>query len=152
MYENALFNAFKKLGEEVSSFELNKYSGSNAFSKFVNKLQNRLLVGPKISRLNNDLVEQVRVQKPELIFLYRTPQIYANTVIEIKKFGTKVFSYNNDNPFSGIPTLKYWRHYLKAAGFCDHNFVYRERNVSDFKKVGIENVSVLKSYYTRWRN
>lgn len=152
MYEKALYNAFKELGEEVIAFELYKYSGNNIFSRFIRKVQSRLLTGPIISKLNSDLIRQVREQKPDLIFLYRTPQIFAKTVIEIKKLGTKVFSYNNDDPFSGIPTLRFWRHYQETAKFCDHNFVYRKKNILDFKNIGIENVSVLRSYYIKENN
>lgn len=152
MYERALYNAFKELGEEVIAFELYKCSGNNTFSRFIRKIQSRLLFGPIILKLNSDLISQVREQKPDLIFLYRTPQIYANTVIEVKKLGAKVFSYNNDDPFSGIPTLRFWRHYQQAAKFCDHNFVYRKKNILDFKSIDVENVSVLRSYYIKENN
>jgi hypothetical protein len=91
MYEKALYNAFKEMGEDVSGFILNRSIENNPFNRFFYKLQNRLLVGPFVSKLNKDLIEQVRNQKPDLVFLYRTPQIYAKTVIEIKKIGSRVF-------------------------------------------------------------
>ena len=152
MYEKALFDAFKERGEKVSLVSLYKYTGNNPLNKFFIKFQNRLLAGPIICKLNKDLIRQVRDQKPDLVFLYRTPPIFAETIIKMKESGCMVFSYNNDNPFSGIPNLKYWIHYLKAAGFCDHNFVYRKENVTDFQKIGIDNVSMLRSYYIKGNN
>jgi spore maturation protein CgeB len=154
MYEKALFNAFKYLGEDVCSFEFSQYDyhGEDSLLKFFNKFQDRFLFGPKVSKINRLLLKQVKEEKPDLIFLYRTTPVYAKTVSKIKRLGPAIFSYNNDDPFSSVPPNYYWRHYLKAAYFCDYNFVYRNKNINDFKLLGIEKVGLLKSYYITQNN
>lgn len=152
MYEKALFNAFGILGEQVSSFCFDQDTENSMIVQYTSKIQNRLLIGPAIFKINRRLWLLVKRQKPDLVFLYRSPQIFSKTVRKIKSIGCTVFSYNNDDPFSGIPTLKFWRHYKKAAFYCDHNFVYRDKNRIDFRKIGIENVSILKSYYIKENN
>lgn len=154
MYSKALFNAFKKIEKDVYSFNLDEFNhkGKTSIVQFAEKFQNRFLVGPKICKINSALVEKVKEQKIDLVFLYRTVEVNVETVDKIISLGCKVFSYNNDDPFSEIPSKRYWRNYLKVAYICHHNFVYRQKNIADFKNIGIENVSILKSYYINENN
>lgn len=152
MYQKAFYDAFKDLGCEVETYVTKNDLSTNIVINFLYYVQNRVLFGPTILKLNKGLIKQVQNQKPNLVFLYRTPEIHKKTIVKIREFGSKVFSYNNDDPFSGIPSLKYWRHYLKASKVCDYNFVYRDKNLNDFYKIGVDKVRVLRSYYIKENN
>ena len=154
MYEKAFFNAFKKNGNEVYSFEWKDffYNGGNKLLRISSKLQNKILFGPRIFRINNILVKYVEENTPDFVLIYRGTHIYASSVVKIKNTGSKVFSYHNDNPFSNKYTRFYNRFYIKAANYCDYNFVFRKSNVDDFKKIGITNTRVLLPYYIQNRN
>lgn len=149
IYEKAFFDAFCRLGEDVYTFKWKKYSyiGNNVLLKFSDRLQNRLLIGPKINRINRCLIAYVNEIKPDLVLIYRGTHLYAKTIKTIKDKGCKVFSYHNDDPFGDIPSKSFYRHYIKSAFECDHNFVYRKKNILDFEKIGIFNASVLLPYY-----
>lgn len=45
-----------------------------------------------------------------------------------------------------------WWHFLKAAPHYDHIFVYRPKNINDYKKIGYTSISLLRSYYLSEKN
>lgn len=152
MYAKAFYKAFQEKKYVVSLFSTGQSYTGNLILDFFTKAQHRFLIGPQIYNINKNLLKVTKEFKPDLVFLYRTPSINPKTVDKIKKTGTIVFSYNNDDPFSRIPSLGYWRFYINSTKFCHHNFVYRSKNLIDFANLGVENVSVLKSYYIKENN
>ena len=154
IYSKALFDAFKNLGQNTQSYDLDKfdYSGTNFILNFCERFQKRFVIGPKIKKINDDLLHTIQNEEINLIFFYRAIEIKATTIRKIKNLNCTIFSYNNDDPFSGIPSKAYWNNYMQSTNFCDHNFVYRNKNLIDFNKRGIKNVSILRSYYIKKNN
>lgn len=154
MYENALYKAFLDIGEDAYIFAWNdfRYKGNSKVLRFLDRFQERFLYGPQINKINKELIEKCKGLKPELIFIYRGTHIRPQTVKSITKLGIRVFSYNNDDPFSKVPSEFYWRHYTKSTKLCNHNFVYREKNLKEFRTLGIHNSSLLRSYYIESHN
>ena len=154
IYAKALFDAFKNLGQNVQSYDLDKfdYNGNITVFNLLERFQKRFVIGPKIRKINNYLLDIIVNDEINLVFFYRAIEIKAGTVREIKKLNCTVFSYNNDDPFSGVPSKAYWYHYIQSAEICDHNFVYRSKNLVDFKKRGVKKLSVLRSYYIKENN
>lgn len=154
MYELAFYNSFKVRGLEAYRFEFQffDYRGENCIMQFMDKFYDRFHIGLKAWKINKELLKQIKLINPDLVFLYRAVSVKYKTVKKIKRQGCTVFSYNNDDPFSGVPSKAYWRHYLKSAYFCNHNFIYRNRNKNELERLGIENVSVLMPYYVKEDN
>lgn len=156
MYERALYDAFKSLGEEVYAFSWEEYNlrinQQVSMGKMINRIQDRFLLGPKIYNSNKALTSYVTKLSPDLVFIYRGTHIRPETILKIKKTGAAVFSYNNDDPFSGVPSKRYWRNYIESAKLSDHIYCYRGKNIEDFKKIGVKNCSILRSYYIDSRN
>ena len=153
MYAKAIYDEFEKQGYETFAFDWDKYKiKGNRLFNFISRVQERLLIGPFISRTNRHLLKLVKDVNPDLVFIYRGTHIKAKTVNTIKDNGAIVFSYHNDDPFCGIPSVRYMRNYIKSAYICDYNFVYRQKNIEDFAKIGISNVKVLRSYYIKSNN
>jgi len=153
MYAPAFFKAWSSMGHKVEmiSDEAYCFSASNPIASFLNKVQERYHYGFFLHRYNVDIIEKVELFKPDFVFLYRCYHVYASTVKNIVE-KTIVFSYNNDDPFSKVPSNSYFRHFIEDARYCHLNYVYRKINVEDFKKIGIYNTQVMLPYYREANN
>ncbi len=153
-YAPAIYNGLKNIGHEVEKVDIEDftYKGKNIFSFYLNKVQSRFHLGWNLIRYNREIIKKVKEFSPNLVFLYRCYSVYTSTLKEIKKSGCKVFSYNNDDPFSGVPSKSYYRHFLKNATLCDINFVYRKKNITDFENIGIHNTRLLLPHYLSKNN
>ena len=149
IYESAFFDAFLKSGHNVFKFSTGDYFKNKSFFC---RLQNKFLFGPIGWKINRDLISCVEMKKPDLIFIYRGSLIFADTIKKIKKTGAMVFGYNNDDPFSEKYSFYIWRHWLKAVPCYDHIFVYRQKNLDDYKKIGYKKTSFLRAYYVKEKN
>ena len=149
IYEQAFYNAFLKLGHNVSKFAIGDYFKSK---QFYYRFQNKFLCGPVVWKINKDLIACIEMEKPNLVFIYRGNLIFAETIKQIKKSGATIFGYNNDDPFSKKYPFSMWRHFLKAILYYDHIFVYRHKNIGDYKKIGYTKTSLLRAYYIKENN
>jgi spore maturation protein CgeB len=164
IYSKKMLEAFNFAGCSADSFFWKGFfcpdsrinHNLNTFRAFVLKVQNKMIFGPAVRKINRCLLEKVDEKKPDMVFIYRGTHILSSTVRKIVGQGALVFSYNNDDPFSSgygsIGRFALWRHYLRSLPFCDHSFVYREKNISDFNAVGLVKVSKLRSYYIKDSN
>ena len=98
-----------------------------------------------------DIVNAVMTEKPNMVFLYRCYHIFNSTIKIISK-KTVLMSYNNDDPFSGVPSASYYRNHIANAKYCDINYVYRKKNIVDYSAININNTKVLLPYYLSWQN
>lgn len=153
MYAPAFYNAWKDMGHEVERVDYNDYrfKRMTPLSSFLNRLQSRFHYGFYMGRYNRDIIAKVKDFNPDFVFLYRCYHVYGSTVAALRKL-TVVFSYNNDDPFSGVPSGSYYRYYFEDARYCHLNYVYRKRNVEDFKAIGINNTKVLLPYFRKDSN
>jgi len=166
IYAGAFYNGFKSLGYEVYKFSWKEYfkhyqyahaykTDGNKIKSFYHKFQNKFLIGPAIWKINSDVVKKVQEIKPDLVFIYRGTHIYPKTIQKIKQYGCKVFGYNNDDPFSnkyGLLNFRLWSLYKKSIFEYDWIFSYRWKNIDDYKNLGYNNVSLLRSYYIKEKN
>ena len=154
MDENALADAFIDNGyQNTTLFSYDHYMKEFKVLKnplvenFIYKFQNKFSVGPGVDRLNREIIQWCKNNQPDLVFMYRCRAVYPKTIRYICKLGSKVFSYNNDNPFSTYYPKFFWRHYKKSIPYCDVNFVYRESNIQDCIQMGSKRTDILRSYY-----
>ncbi len=149
IHEQAFFNAFKKLGYEVEQFKFSSYFESR---DALTRIQNKFRFGPKILKLNKDFITTAIKNRPDFIFLYRGAFVFPKTLKTIRKEGIVLFGYNNDDPFGIQYPFYFWRHFKKGISYYDHIFVYRHKNIEDYKNIGYLNTSVLRSYYIKEKN
>lgn len=150
LHEQAVFNAFKILGHEVSKFAWHDYfRSSNRLDTLCKKLQNRLIVGPVVWKLNQDLIDTAVEFSPDLIFVYRGTHITAGTLKKIKQLipDSTLVGYNNDDPFAKGHPYSLWRHFFKAVPVYDLMFAYRHHNLDDLLRIGAKRVELLRSWY-----
>jgi len=149
IHEQAFFNAFKKLGYEVEQFKFSSYLDSK---DLFTRIQNKFRFGPQIYQINKDFLSAVLRMRPDFIFLYRGAFIFPKTLKAIRKEGITLFGYNNDDPFGTQYPFYFWRHFKKGIPYYDHIFVYRHKNIEDYKNIGYVNTSILRSYYIEEKN
>lgn len=164
IYAQAFYDGFKKLGEDVFKFSWKEYFhhyqyssryeiADNKFKSLYYRIQNKFLIGPVLWKINFDLIQKCEEIKPDLVFIYRGTHIYPSTIKTIKeKNSCKVFGYNNDDPFSDAYANYVWKYYKSSIPFYDHIFSYRWKNFNDYKEIGYEYISILRSYYLKDKN
>jgi len=150
IYEKPLFEAFKECGLIVSSFEWKSYFNNsnikhnsllNKVTIFFNKLQNWLIFGPIIRRLNTDLISKINEFEPDIIFLYRPTHIQSKTIIKIKNNSIYIVSFHNDDPFKDH--FFFQRHYFAVLKYMNVNYVYRKKNIEDLSSLKIKSELLL---------
>jgi spore maturation protein CgeB len=159
IYDGAFARGFDELGHEVYRFTWKEYFkhyqystqyevDDNRLKSIYYRAQNKLTFGPALWKINKDILKKCLEIKPDLVFIYRGTHVNPNTMKKIKeKVGCKVFGYNNDDPFSSSYPAYFWRHYKNGVKYYDHIFSYRYKNIEDYKAMGYEKVSLLRSYY-----
>lgn len=150
IYEQALYNAALELGlKNADIFVWKNYIKSNfkILGDFYYRFQKKLAVGTGVSKMNRSLLRQCSKNKYDLVFIYAGRLIFPNTIKKIKEMGIKIFTYNNDDPFSNYFPRYFWRNCIKAIKFCDVNYVYRQKNIQDVINEGGRNAEILRSYY-----
>lgn len=153
IYAKAFAEAFHRLGHEVYRFDTDLFemNEDNPVKVAVGKVKRHWLIGPAIAAASLALRKAVNAFRPDLVFLYHCYFLYPHTVKAISR-RTMVFSYDNDDPFEqrrNKPNSAFER---AAARYCRLNYVYRRKNMEDYRKTGIENVKLLLPYYMETRN
>lgn len=151
IYAKSFEDAFIALGHEVLGLEcITDFNTThpNKLIRFVGKVQERLLVGWPLRCVQQKILNAAFKFQPDLIFCYRARTVLPSTLkkIRAKRPGVKIVCYNNDDPFTKSLGQYYWRNYPKKLPYYDHVFVFRHKNVEDLKRLGYENVSLLRGY------
>jgi spore maturation protein CgeB len=152
VYAKAYYSAFKELGHEVEAIDYYSFwlKGKSKFCQIYNRIQKRYYIGHSMFLYNMAIKKKVKEMKPDLVFIYRGLNVFPSTVRKIRK-QTMVFSYNNDDPMSGLPSKTFYDKYLHYLKYCDMNYVYRKKNIDDLAKMGITNTAILlPNYLKKW--
>lgn len=160
VHEEVVAEAFEKLGHEVFRFPWHHYLKPGADVPFPRlralsgKVQNRLMAGPSIARINKDFVQFMLSCSPEIVFVYRGTHIARESLLAVKAASprTVLVGYNNDNPFAeGHPRLL-WRRFVSAIPAYDLVLAYRYGNIADFRRAGARRIELLRSWFVPERN
>jgi len=158
LHEESVFNAFKQLGHDPLKFAWHQYFVPTAQATRLNRLllkfQNKYIIGPSVSKLNNDLVDFAIKVQPTFIFIYRGSHIHAKTIIKLKQAlkNTDVVGYNNDDPFAAQYPWWQWRHFLASVPLYDLTLAYRQHNIEEYLAIGANRVELLRSWFIPERN
>lgn len=148
IYAPAIASGFSKLGNEVTIVNEDDFMYNNSIvGNLFNIIHTHYHLGLNVSLFNKRVISEVINRKPNMVFIYRSYDVWPSTIKKIKKEGAIVFTYNNDDPFSKI--LNNWSHryYHASIPLAHVNFVYRPKNISDFKNAGADKVELLLPYY-----
>ena len=150
IHEQAVAEAFRKLGHRVEVlYWFNYFHANSAVKKYWLKVQNKLIWGWQVFKLNSDLIEMASQFTPDLVFVYRGTHITAYTISKLKAKipGCRIFGYNNDDPFAPGHPQWLWRHFVRAIPLYDVVFAYRKHNLDDFVRCGAKRVGLLMPWF-----
>lgn len=137
-YENALAEGLMNSGATLLNFHIK----SESFFR-------KIIYYKKIKNINKSLINFIILNEPDVIFFYRSNEIFPSTLKIIKKHNSniKLVFYHNDNPFYGLKnTLKYIL-FLRCLKHTDITYVYRPSNILSAKKYNAKNVKLLMPHY-----
>lgn len=155
MYQKACADALTTMGVDVVGF-----SWAENFDGVVGRFEQHTRIPLKhIPKFNRDILKFCLDENPDIILIWGCMHLYNSTLKEINGRGITTVSYNNDNPF-GVRdrSLRYilgrniWSNFRKNLPLYDYNFVYRQSNMEDYRRLGLTNVHMLPSYYIPGRN
>jgi glycosyltransferase involved in cell wall biosynthesis len=145
--------AFEKIGLKVTSFDTDPYVRNR--NRIELALTHRLAWGPAVWSLNRDLVEFVKGQEYDLVWVSRGIWIYSSTVEALKKNNKAlVVHYNMDDPFGYVGKQR-WRVFVRAIPSYDIHFVPRKVNLREYQEVGAKKAIQLmpfRGYSPRFHN
>jgi hypothetical protein len=148
IHEEAISDAFINKGHRVEKFAFSKYFTSNILIKKLYFFQIRHQFGPFLYLINRFLKLKIESDSFDFIFFYR-PVFVNENIFEIANKLSKVFIYNNDDPFGTNYSKVFWKKYFIGIKYAHRIFYYREKNKIDFEKIGFNNTTLLRSYYIK---
>lgn len=148
IYEKAFLSPFRSFGVETELFGWETAAPLSLWGK----VQNKLVYGPAIDRINDAVYRNAAKFSPDLVFFYKPFNIYPETVKKIGKLGIRTFAYYNDDPFNSLTPWYFTRHFLASLPHYDWVFSYRPANVENYKRLGCGNVSLLMPYFIKERD
>lgn len=146
-YAAALSAGFKALGHEVMDINYSEYKNNGPLASLLDSVQARYQIGLPMVKYNKDIISAVNNFHPDFVFFFRCYHVLPSTYKKLKQMKCRFFTYNNDDPMSNVPSKSFFRYFLAGVKLADHNFVYRPKNVEDYKKIGVNNVSILLPNY-----
>ena len=155
IYQKACADALKSMDVSVVGF-----SWGDEFNSVLGRFEAHTLIPLfKIRRLRRMLVNSCRNNNPDFLLIWGCSWLDNATLLDIKMQGVKLISYHNDDPFgSRDKSIRYilhrniWRNFKKNLSIYDYNFVYRNKNIVDYQRLGIRHVELLLSYFIPKRN
>lgn len=152
LHEQALYDALIENGHDAHAFAWHTYFlGTPVFDKWglIPRAQNKYLLGPRVNRLNRDLLECAHACKPDAIIVYRGSHIFPRTLRLLKETlpGTKLLGYNNDDPFSLHYPKWLWRHFRGGIPEYDLVLSYRPANIKEYVAAGARRVHLWRSWF-----
>ncbi len=153
IYADALFSRWKEIDSRVGYFDTREcFWLNNRFGFFLAKIEDRFSLGWCVSKINRRILKIAEAIHPQVVFLYLDRYISRQTVCKLRKKGIFVITYCNDDPFSYYYPKYFWRKYIQRLIEMDLVYVYRKKNIDDCARLGIKDVRILRSYYTKERN
>jgi len=144
-YAEACAKALENLGIKVHRLDLWRYHTKG----ILGRIQRWFDFGPLVKNINNIVIKEVQLHKPEITFFYNVIHLRPATLQFLSSY-TWVAGYANDNPFGGYSWRYQWRTFRNTIPYYHSWHIYRESNINEFKTFGARNVHLLMSYYLPW--
>ncbi len=145
IHELAWLRALRDLGIRAELFDTHSYIPRN----LVGRLEQRLLLGPHIGKVNRMVAERVQEMRPDAVLFYQGHHYTAKTIAQVARISF-ASGLHNDDPF-GRPDLREYRLLINALPAYDGYHVNRRRNVAEAGACGVKRVCYLKLvYYLPW--
>jgi spore maturation protein CgeB len=135
--------ALERLGHIVTP--LNAFDYESA-SPLLRKIMYRLAAGPGVVRLNRDLLEIARREKPDVVWADKLLGMWPETIETLRAMGIATVSYMIDNAF-GPRRDPGWRLYMKDIPHYDLHVTQRDVSVREYERRGARHVIKIQTAY-----
>ena len=154
VHESPIAKVLRELGHSVAEFRWHAYFRASArwfriADALQRRVQNKLLIGPELQRLNSDFIHFVGHHKPDVVFINRGTHIFPETLhrLHATSPGALLAACCNDDPFSPAHPKYMWRHFVAGIPKYDVIFAYRARNLKEFKNAGAKRAELLLPWF-----
>jgi glycosyltransferase involved in cell wall biosynthesis len=144
-FEPAWNRALNDLGVRCEMFDTH----ARIPKTLMGRVEQRLLWGPHIRRVNQELLSKVEQKRPDVTLLYQGHHYWPETVRRLRQY-TFVAGYHNDDLLGPQKNMLRYRHVKRALPYYQGYHVFRDCNVPEIRQAGVDNTSVLRSFYLPW--
>jgi hypothetical protein len=127
----ALENHYKRhleaLCETVDFFEAHDMFYDYYYKSIINKVIFRLGFDKIYKRINRQLLEKLKENNYDLIWIFKGMELYPKTLKEIREKGIKLVNYNPDDPFNHVSRGSGNQNVLKGVPYYDLHLCYNLR-------------------------
>ncbi len=135
--------ALERLGHTVIPFEIGGYEARN---RLQSKIEFRLAWGLTARRLNSDLLQIVRTERPEIFWSDKLLKLAPETLDAMREMGVTSVSYMIDNAF-GPRRDPGWRLYVRDIPHFDLHVTQRNISMNDYLARGARDVMKVQTAY-----
>lgn len=135
---------FLRLGWLVIPYQSRVEVEGNNFFK---KIKKRLSIGNEFEKMRSELIDLCIKEKPIWIHFRLPIEFGASTIKKLKKISPVLTQYFNDDPFSKIAPIGLYLRFKSAIPHYDISFVYRYKNINNFKRAKSKEVLHLPPMY-----
>lgn len=135
--------ALERLGHTVVPLRLAPYESRYPLLR---KVYFRLSAGPGVVRLNRDLIEIAKRERPDVFWADKMLWVWPETLDRLRAMGIVLVSYMIDNPF-GTRKDPGWRVYMRDIPHYDLHVVQRDKNIVDYRERGARDVVKIQTAY-----
>ena len=141
----AWVRGLQQLGHDVHFFDFGRFFSHG----LIGRIENRLMAGPVIHHINNHLLKAVTRIQPDITLIHNGNPIRFETVLELRQ-RCWVAGYHHDDPFGPFGRQPRFRLFREAIPAYDSHHVIREENIPDYRRLGVDSVKILRTYYVSW--
>ena len=150
--DEGIKRAFEYHGCKVFPFKTSRYfSSSNKLSKRYENLKKKYLFGKELQKIKADLIHKINEVRPDIVF-FRDVLLFSyadwcqltsdSDHLNICNVQTDMFS-------KGHKTYA-WNQFRKSLKLFDLHFVFRRKNVEDFRDIDYEFAYLQEPSYIPW--
>jgi len=136
------FEAMRRIGQEVTPFEFRQHEPRLGPLR---TLRSRFPFGPLVSRINQDLVSNVRNSRPDVVWFDKPMLFTPATMDAIHSAGARIVFYVQDGPF-GPRNDGLWRQFYRVFRMADLHCLVREADVARYRAWGLPFIKTMFSF------
>lgn len=141
---DSISKELKQLKIDYRTFDFLPYVEYATPSKLLNKVFRRVFRKINRKKINNELINEIKLYKPTSFLISKGIDIYPETLLKIKDFDIKIINWNPDDFFNKKNTNI---NILNSLKIYDVVFSARKHLFQEYKKRGIKNPIYLEWYY-----
>lgn len=142
VYETAWVRGLRQLGMDAIEFNTHAHIPKG----ILGRIEQRLLTGPHIWRVNRLLRQHVRNTRPDVTLMYQGHHFFPETLKAIQNH-TYVVGYHNDDFLGPQRRMLRYRHLYRSLDLYQGYHTYREINREELVERGMKNCACLYAYY-----